>query len=70
MDYKSTLRPILSSFSEEVKRTSMENLESLMSLQKLSRDIAAKIDAKRDRIAMLQSRIDEVSLDYYYDHTL
>ncbi|KAJ9552219.1 hypothetical protein OSB04_016264 [Centaurea solstitialis] len=60
MDYKSTLKPALSSASDEVKRTSMENLESLISLQQLSRDISAKIDAKRNRISALQSRIDEV----------
>ncbi|KAJ0592476.1 putative kinetochore protein Ndc80 [Helianthus annuus] len=60
MDYKSRLDPVLSSSRDEVKRSSMENLETLMSLQQLSRDIAAKIDAKRNRIAILQSRIDEV----------
>ncbi|KVI01777.1 kinetochore protein NDC80 homolog [Cynara cardunculus var. scolymus] len=60
MDYKSTLKPALSSSSDEVKRTSMENLESLISLQQLSHDITAKIDAKRNRIAVLQSRIDEM----------
>ncbi|MFS7917794.1 putative kinetochore protein Ndc80 [Helianthus anomalus] len=60
MDYKKKLDPVLNSSRDEVKRSSMENLESLMSLQQLSRDIAAKIDAKRNRIAILQSRIDEV----------
>ncbi|XP_076947480.1 kinetochore protein NDC80 homolog [Bidens hawaiensis] len=60
MDYKSRLDPVLSSSSDEVKRSSMENLETLMSLQQQSRDIAAKVDAKRNRIALLQSRIDEV----------
>ncbi|KAJ0773359.1 hypothetical protein HanOQP8_Chr03g0098361 [Helianthus annuus] len=60
MDYKSRLDPVLISSRDEVKRSSMENLETLMSLQQLSRDIAAKIDAKRNRIAILQSRIDEV----------
>ncbi|XP_076919844.1 kinetochore protein NDC80 homolog [Bidens hawaiensis] len=60
MDYKSRLDPVLSSSSDEVKRSSMENLETLMSLQQQSRDIAAKVDAKRNRIALLQSQIDEV----------
>ncbi|XP_071729879.1 kinetochore protein NDC80 homolog [Rutidosis leptorrhynchoides] len=63
MDYKSTLKPVLASFSDEVKKTSMENLESLIHLQQQARDIAAKIDAKRNRIAMLQSRIDEVETE-------
>ncbi|CAH1445167.1 unnamed protein product [Lactuca virosa] len=60
MDYKSTLKPALKSASDDVKKSSMENLESLISLQQLSRDINAKIDAKRNRIAVLQSRIEEV----------
>ncbi|KAJ0934259.1 hypothetical protein HanRHA438_Chr03g0105381 [Helianthus annuus] len=60
MDYKTRLDPVLNSSRDDVKRSSMENLETLMSLQQLSRDIAAKIDAKRNRIAILQSRIDEV----------
>ncbi|XP_023754987.1 kinetochore protein NDC80 homolog [Lactuca sativa] len=60
MDYKSTLKPALKSASDDVKTSSMENLESLISLQQLSRDINAKIDAKRNRIAVLQSRIEEV----------
>ncbi|KAL8222722.1 hypothetical protein R6Q57_020121 [Mikania cordata] len=60
IDYKSRLEPVLSSLRDEVKRNSMENLETLMSLQQLSLDIAAKIDAKRNRITILQSRIDEV----------
>ncbi|KAI3755242.1 hypothetical protein L1987_55038 [Smallanthus sonchifolius] len=60
MDYKSRLELVLSSSRDEIKRSSMENLETLMSLQQLSRDIAAKIDAKRNRIGILQSRIEEV----------
>ncbi|KAK9077107.1 hypothetical protein SSX86_005443 [Deinandra increscens subsp. villosa] len=60
LDYKSRLVPVLSSSSDEVKTSSMENLETLMSLQQLSRDIDAKIDAKRNRITILQSRSDEM----------
>ncbi|CAH1445169.1 unnamed protein product [Lactuca virosa] len=60
MDYKSTLKPALKSASDDVKRSSMENLESLISLQQSSRDINSKIDAKRNRIVVLQSRIEEV----------
>ncbi|KAL4580676.1 hypothetical protein LXL04_016877 [Taraxacum kok-saghyz] len=60
MDYKTTLKPALNSAIDEVKRTSMENYESLISLQQSSRDIISMIDAKRTRIALLQSRIEEV----------
>ncbi|KAI3707869.1 hypothetical protein L2E82_36762 [Cichorium intybus] len=60
LDYKSSLKPALNSASDEVKRSSMENYESLMNLQQLSREITAKIDAKRNRIGVLQSRIEEV----------
>ncbi|KAK1430239.1 hypothetical protein QVD17_12839 [Tagetes erecta] len=60
MDYKLRLEPVLDSSRDEVKRSSMENLETLMSLQQLSRDIAAKIDAKRNRMGILQSQIDEM----------
>lgn len=60
-DYKSTLKPGLNSSIEEVKRTKMESLESKVRLQQVSSDIAAKIKAKENRIAILQSRIDELT---------
>ncbi|CAI9304326.1 unnamed protein product [Lactuca saligna] len=65
MDYKSTLKPALKSASDDVKRSSMENLESLKYLQQSSRDINAKIDAKRNRILVLKSRIEEKETQDY-----
>nr|XP_043634120.1 kinetochore protein NDC80 homolog [Erigeron canadensis] len=60
IDYKSTLKPALASNSDEIKKTSLENFETQIHLQQASREIEAKIDAKRNRMAMLQSRIDEL----------
>lgn len=60
IDYKSTLKPLLDSFSDDIKKSSMVKLEELISLQQESVDLAAKIEAKRNRIALLQTHIDEV----------
>lgn len=62
MDYKSTLKPALTSFDDEIKKNSMGKWEELISLQQQSLEMAAKIEAKRNRIAALQSRIDDVSV--------
>lgn len=62
IDYKSTLKPLLDSFSDDIKKSSMVKLEELISLQQESVDLAAKIEAKRNRIALLQTHIDEVSV--------
>ena len=61
IDYKSTLKLTLESFADEVNKSSMEKLEELISLQQQSSEMAAKIEGKRNRIAALQSYIDEVS---------
>ena len=61
MDYKSTLKPALTSFNDDIKKSSMAKLEEMIALQQQSVENAAKIEAKRNRIAALQSRIDEVS---------
>lgn len=60
MDYKSTLKPALISFDEGIKKSSMGKLEELISLQQKSVEMTAKIEAKRNHIAALQSRIDEL----------
>lgn len=61
IDYKSTLKPALASFANDIKKSSMAKLEELISLQQVSVENAHKIEAKRNRIAALQSHIDEVS---------
>ncbi|KAL6966510.1 hypothetical protein U1Q18_032289 [Sarracenia purpurea var. burkii] len=60
LDYKLTLKPALSSFGDDIKKTSMANSEELISLQQRSIENAAKIETKRNRIVAIQSRIDEV----------
>lgn len=61
VDYKSTLKPALESFADDVKRSSVEKLEELISLQQQSSEMAAKIEEKRKRIDALQFHINEVS---------
>ncbi|KAI9176422.1 hypothetical protein LWI28_002577 [Acer negundo] len=60
IDYKSTLKPKLESLADEINKSSMEKLEELIPLQQQSSEMAAKIEGKRNRIAALQSYIDEV----------
>ncbi|KAH9763577.1 kinetochore protein NDC80-like [Citrus sinensis] len=59
VDYKSTLKPALESFADDVKRSSVEKLEELISLQQQSSEMAAKIEGKRKRIDALQFHINE-----------
>ncbi|GFP93867.1 probable kinetochore protein ndc80 [Phtheirospermum japonicum] len=59
-DYKSVLKPALASFNEDIKRSSMGKLEELISLRQQSGENAAKLEERRNRIAFLQSHIDEV----------
>lgn len=60
VDYKSTLKPALESFADDVKRSSVEKLEELISLQQQSSEMAAKIEGKRKRIDALQFHINEM----------
>ncbi|KAL5787524.1 hypothetical protein ACOSP7_004473 [Xanthoceras sorbifolium] len=60
IDYKSTLKPTLESFADEINKSSMEKLEELIYLQQQSSELATKIEGKRTRIAELQSHIEEV----------
>ncbi|XP_047976876.1 kinetochore protein NDC80 homolog [Salvia hispanica] len=59
-DYKSILKPALVAFAEEIKGSSMEKLEELISLRPRSGENAAKLEDKRNHIAVLQSHNDEV----------
>ncbi|XP_050377175.1 kinetochore protein NDC80 homolog [Argentina anserina] len=60
VDYKSTLRPALDSYSEKVKKDLMETLDELNLLQHQSSALSADIEGKRNDISTLQSRLDEV----------
>ncbi|KAK1264363.1 hypothetical protein QJS04_geneDACA018620 [Acorus gramineus] len=58
-DYKSKLKPALTSLAEDVKKSSVAKLEEFISLQKQSQENGVALDAKRKRLAELQSKIDE-----------
>lgn len=60
IDYKSTLKPSLDSYLDDIKKSSVDKLEELISLQKQSSELSAQIEGKRNYIATLQSHIDEV----------
>ncbi|CAH9058514.1 unnamed protein product [Cuscuta europaea] len=60
IDYKSILKPALASLEEEFKKSSMEKLEALISLQQLSVDTTTKIESKKNHLTSLQAHIDEV----------
>lgn len=62
IDYKSTVKPGLESFADDIKKNSMAKLEELISLQQESSELTAKIEGKKNRIAALQSNIDEVCI--------
>ncbi|KAJ0075906.1 hypothetical protein Patl1_34257 [Pistacia atlantica] len=70
IDYKSTLKPALESFADDIKKSSMAKLEELISLQQQSSEMAAKIEGKRIRIGALQSHIDEVRAGIVALHTI
>ncbi|KAF2293738.1 hypothetical protein GH714_004415 [Hevea brasiliensis] len=60
IDYKSMVKPGLESFADDIKKNSMAKLEELISLQQESSELTAKIEGKKNRIAELQSHVDEV----------
>ncbi|MCI90540.1 kinetochore protein NDC80-like protein, partial [Trifolium medium] len=47
------------SFADDIKRSSVVKLEELASLQKKSAENAARLDVKRNQLAVLQSHIDQ-----------
>lgn len=61
-DYKVMLKPVLESYADDIKRSSVVKLEELVSLQKKSAENAARLEGKRNQLAALQSRIDQVSV--------
>ena len=60
IDYKTTLKPALDSFAEDIRRSSMMKLEELISLRQQSNENTAKIESKRSHMASLQPHIKEV----------
>ncbi|GAV67378.1 Ndc80_HEC domain-containing protein [Cephalotus follicularis] len=60
IDYKSTIKPALEAFADGIKKNSMAKLEELIPLQQQASEMASKIEGKKNRIAALQSHIEEV----------
>lgn len=60
VDYKSTIKPALESYSQKIKKDSVETLDELISLQHQSSALSANIEEKRNDIATFQSHLDEV----------
>lgn len=61
IDYKVVLKPALDSYADDIKRSSVGKLEELISLQQKSGENAATLEGKKNQLAALQLRIDEVS---------
>lgn len=61
IDNKSTLKPSLDSFADELKTNSVAKFEELINLRQQSSVIAAKVEGKKNRLAKIDSHIDEVS---------
>ena len=60
-DHKLTLKPALNSIAEDIKKSSMGRWEELISYQQKSSENAARLEGKRNHVAAVQSRIDQVS---------
>ncbi|XP_061337167.1 kinetochore protein NDC80 homolog [Gastrolobium bilobum] len=60
IDHKLTLKPALNSFADDIKKSSMEKLEELISHQQKSSENAVRLEGKRNQLAAVQSRIDEI----------
>ncbi|XP_045804577.1 kinetochore protein NDC80 homolog [Trifolium pratense] len=60
IDYKVTLKPVLDSFADDIKRSFVVKLEELASLQKKSAENTARLEGKRNQLAALQSGVDQL----------
>ncbi|CAM8952873.1 unnamed protein product [Rhodiola kirilowii] len=60
IDYKVELKPALESLMNDIKKSSEEKLEELITLQRQSVELVNRHEEKRNRIASLEKRIDEV----------
>ena len=66
IDYKSTLKPAINALADDIKKNTTAKFEEFIALQQLSKDMSAKIEAKRNRLAVHQSHIDEVGTKCQY----
>lgn len=60
INYKTVLKPALSTLAEDTKKLSVSKLEESIALQQQSRENAKILEEKKVRLTALQSKIDEV----------
>ncbi|XP_061354459.1 kinetochore protein NDC80 homolog [Gastrolobium bilobum] len=60
IDHKLTLKPSLNSFTDDIKKSSTEKLEELISHQQKFSENAVRLEGKRNQLAAVHSRIDEI----------
>ncbi|PKI46008.1 hypothetical protein CRG98_033648 [Punica granatum] len=60
IDYKSTITPALDSHTDEINKSSVVKLEEMIALQRQLKENFARIEEKRNRVAALHSRIEEL----------
>ncbi|KAL2897976.1 Kinetochore protein NDC80-like protein [Bienertia sinuspersici] len=59
VNYKSTLKPAISSFADQYKKSITAKWEEFIALQQQSKELTTRIEAKRNHLASLQFHIDE-----------
>ncbi|KAK9734041.1 hypothetical protein RND81_04G110700 [Saponaria officinalis] len=59
IDYKSTLKPAINAFADEIKKSTTAKLEEFIALQQHFKEMTAKIEAKRNRLTVLHAHIDD-----------
>lgn len=73
IDYKSTIIPALDSHTNEINKSSVIKLEEMIALQQKLKDNSVMMEKKRNRVADLHSRVEEVSVSLvtpYILHTV
>ncbi|XP_022642646.1 kinetochore protein NDC80 homolog isoform X1 [Vigna radiata var. radiata] len=60
IDHKTMLKPALRSFADEIKKVSMVKQEECISYQQKSGENAARLEGKRNQLAAVQLRIDQM----------
>ncbi|XP_074280536.1 kinetochore protein NDC80 homolog [Silene latifolia] len=59
INYKTTLKPAINAFVDDIKKSTTGKLEEFITLQQHSKEMNAKIEAKQNRLSVLQSHIDD-----------
>ena len=68
IDYKTTVKPALNSLAEDMKKSSLLKLEELIALQQQTEQNTKILEEKKDQLAGLQSKIEEVHHILYLEY--